>query len=73
MDENVTELSDTSQGMYDYAVLFAASLLELANWLISSATTANPRPASPALAASMDAFRDNKFVCWEILRISSAQ
>ena len=29
---------------------------------ISSATTANPRPASPALAASIDAFNDNRFV-----------
>lgn len=33
-----------------------------ANFLISSATTANPLPASPALAASIDAFKANKFV-----------
>ena len=34
--------------------------------LISSATTANPLPASPALAASMDAFNASKLVCAEI-------
>ena len=34
-----------------------------ANVRISSATTANPFPASPALAASIDAFKDNRFVC----------
>jgi len=30
--------------------------------LISSATTVNPRPASPALAASIEAFNASKFV-----------
>ena len=30
---------------------------------ISSATTAKPLPASPALAASMEAFRDSRLVC----------
>ena len=34
-----------------------------ANFLISLATTPKPRPASPALAASMLAFSDNKLVC----------
>ena len=29
---------------------------------ISSATTANPLPCSPALAASIDAFRDKRLV-----------
>ena len=29
----------------------------------SSATTANPRPCSPALAASIAAFKASKFVC----------
>lgn len=39
--------------------------------LISSATTANPLPASPALAASMAAFNASKFVCWAMLLILS--
>ena len=34
-----------------------------ASFLISSATTENPFPASPALAASIAAFNANKFVC----------
>ena len=34
-----------------------------ANLRTSSATTANPRPASPALAASMAAFNASKLVC----------
>ncbi len=33
-----------------------------ASFLISSATTANPLPASPALADSIEAFSANKFV-----------
>ncbi|MPM84455.1 hypothetical protein SDC9_131527 [bioreactor metagenome] len=33
-----------------------------ASFLISSATTANPRPASPARAASIEAFSASKFV-----------
>ncbi len=36
--------------------------LLLAKSFTSVATTANPLPASPALAASMDAFKDNRFV-----------
>ena len=35
---------------------------ESARLLISSATTANPRPASPARAASMEALRDRRLV-----------
>jgi hypothetical protein len=34
-----------------------------ANFLISSATTAKPFPDSPALAASMAAFKAKRFVC----------
>jgi len=33
-----------------------------ANFLISSATTRKPRPASPALAASMEAFKERSVV-----------
>ena len=38
---------------------------------ISSATTANPLPASPALAASMDAFNASRLVCEEIALMPS--
>ena len=34
-----------------------------ASFLISSATTANPRPLSPALAASILALSERRFVC----------
>ena len=37
---------------------------------ISSATTANPLPASPALAASIDALRDKRLVCSAISLIA---
>ena len=37
-----------------------------ARFLTSSATTAKPRPTSPALAASIAAFNANKLVCSEI-------
>ena len=51
-------------------ILFAVSLLESASWRISSATTANPFPASPALAASIDAFNARRLVWLDILKIS---
>ena len=41
-----------------------------ASWRIWSATTANPLPASPALAASIEAFKESKFVCDAISSIS---
>ena len=41
-----------------------------ANFLISSATTANPLPFSPTLAASIAALSANKLVCSEISVIS---
>ncbi len=40
----------------------AESFALSASFWICSATTANPRPASPALAASMLAFRESRFV-----------
>ena len=47
-----------------YSLLLAAVALEsAARELISSATTTNPRPASPALAASIEAFKASRFVC----------
>ena len=44
----------------------AASAESLASALISSATTANPLPLCPALAASMEALRDRRLV-WEAI------
>ncbi|MNN50584.1 hypothetical protein D3C81_1651780 [compost metagenome] len=37
----------------------------------SEATTAKPRPSSPARAASIDALSASRFVCWEIPRIAA--
>ena len=53
-------------------MLAAVSFELFAKLPISSATTANPLPDSPALAASILAFKLNKFVCVVILIISSA-
>src|SRR5574344_490312 len=50
-------------------ICFAASALLLARFLTSLATTANPFPASPAVAASTAAFNDNIFVWNAILSI----
>ena len=44
----------------------AASALNFARSLTSSATIAKPFPASPALAASTDALSANKLVWWAI-------
>ncbi len=55
-------------------ILFISLVLRVlcsANFLISSATTAKPRPASPALAASIAAFRANRFVCSAISSIAT--
>ena len=37
---------------------------------ISEATTAKPLPASPALAASIEAFKESSPVCFEIFAMS---
>ena len=42
---------------------FTACALWSASWFTWLATTANPFPASPALAASIDAFNARRFVC----------
>lgn len=46
-----------------FFVSTAEAALSEASLPIWSATTANPFPASPALAASMEAFSDSRFVC----------
>ena len=55
-------------------IIFSISLVESAlcsaNFLISAATTEKPLPASPALAASMEAFKANKLVWREISLIT---
>ena len=49
---------------------FVADAVSLASSLTSFATTANPRPASPARAASIVAFRASRFVCCAIVLIT---
>ncbi|EIB23556.1 hypothetical protein cje104_06987 [Campylobacter jejuni subsp. jejuni LMG 23223] len=41
------------------------------SFLTSSATTANPRPSFPALAASILVFKDKRLVCSAIPEIRS--
>ena len=56
--------------LFKMFVIFSVStLVRSDNSRISSATTANPLPASPALAASIDAFNASKFVWDEIAKI----
>lgn len=47
-------------------ICLAAELLSSASFLISSSTTLNPLPASPAREASITAFRSSRFVCADI-------
>ena len=52
----------------------AAALVEsTASFLTSKATTAKPRPALPARAASISAFRASRLVCWamEVMTLMS--
>ena len=69
------EMSSISDTVVPVACWIPAILLRISSvaravcWassLISLATTANPRPASPALAASMVALRASRFVCEEM-------
>ena len=54
------------------AEIFCAAVPDCsASFRTSSATTAKPLPASPALAASMAAFKANRFVCSAIPEIAS--
>lgn len=47
-------------------LIYSADLLDCsASFFISEATTTNPFPASPALAASIEAFRERRLVCSE--------
>ena len=52
------------------SICFAEALDCSASFPISSATTAKPLPASPALAASMEAFRDSRLVWLAMSAIS---
>ena len=54
-----------------FFISLAAWALLFAKFLTSCATTANPRPASPAVAASTAAFRDKIFVWNAIWSITS--
>ena len=55
--------------MFISCISAAVFLESSASTLISSATTANPFPDSPALAASIEAFNANRFVCSVISKI----
>ena len=57
-------LADVSSSLESASIiLLEEACVPLLRFLISSATTAKPLPASPALAASMDALSARRFVC----------
>ena len=62
------EPSDTllTLSLISTLISLAASALRCAKFLTSDATTAKPRPCSPALAASTAAFNASKFV-WKAI------
>lgn len=47
-------------------ILSTALLVWSDNFLISSATTTKPLPASPALAASIEAFKARRLICFAL-------
>ena len=55
-----------------FLIWATVSAVLLARLPISAATTANPLPASPALAASIEAFNERRFICSAISEITSA-
>ena len=68
---------DSSDNLFTLSITFSIIVLILFisfpvlsdNDLISCATTENPLPASPALAASIEAFKASKLVCSAIALI----
>src|SRR5699024_1984660 len=65
-----TAICEFSWSSFTASLIVVVDLVDSsANFLISSATTANPLPSSPALAASIAAFRASKLVCSAIEEI----
>ena len=67
--ESVILLEISSRRISASRIWAEESFVSVLSVRIWSATTANPFPASPALAASMEAFRARRFVWLEILSI----
>ena len=76
--EDVDSVSISPDKLFSVAVIVFPCIEDSsANFLISSATTANPLPDSPAWAASIAAFIASKFVCdaicWITLEASRSE